>query len=68
VFCEDVDNLAALQLHAGLLQNPGGEHQGLSHKLHGFLVRPLPAVGGDQFVFGFDPVRLGVDDGAIHVP
>ena len=65
---EGVDDFPALQLHAGLLQDAGGEDQGLADELHGLLVRPLSAVGVDEGVFGFDPVRLGVDDGAIHVP
>ena len=65
---EGVDDLASLQRHAGLLQDARGEHQGLAHELHGLLMGPLSAVGVDECVFGFDPVGLGVDDGAIHVP
>ena len=54
--------------NAGFLQDPRGEDEGLADQLHGLLVGPLPAVRGDQRVLGLDPVRLGVDDGAIHVP
>ena len=39
-----------------------------AHQRVGLLVVPLAAELGDQLVLGGDPVRLGVDDGAVHVP
>ena len=65
---EGVDDFPAFQRHAGLLQDAGGKYQGLPHELHGLLMGPLSAVRFDERVFGLDPVRLGVHDGAIHVP
>ena len=32
------------------------------------LVGPAPTVGGDELVLAADPVRLGVDQRAVHVP
>ena len=65
---EGVDDFASFHRHTGLLQEACGKHQGLSHELHGLLMGPPSAVGLHECAFGLDPVGLGVDDGAIHVP
>ena len=65
---EGVDDFPGFQVHAGILEDAGGVGQRLSDKLHGLLVRPGPAVGFNQRMFGRDPVGLGVHNGAIHVP
>jgi len=65
---ERVDDLADFEAHSRVLQESGGEHQGLAHQLHRLFVRPLAAMFLDQRVLGGDPVLLGVHDGAVHVP
>ncbi len=44
------------------------ENQGLPDELHGLFVGPRPAMGFHEGVLGLNPVRFGVDDGAVHVP
>ena len=46
----------------------GGDHQVVAHELVGVLVVPDPAGLLDDRVLGVDPVGLGVDEGAVHVP
>ena len=48
--------------------NCGRHHQVVADELVGELVAPRAAVLGDDRVLRGDPVGLGVDEGAVHVP
>jgi hypothetical protein len=51
-----------------LADEGGRHHQVVAHELVGELVAPGATVLGDDGVLGGDPVGLGVDEGAVHVP
>ena len=66
---ELVDDLVRSQRHAATgAQHLGGVHQVEADDRHGVVVGPPPAVPGDELVLAADPVRLGVDQRAVHVP
>ena len=55
--------------HAGpLAQDARGFRNRLTDERQSVLMRPVTTVPLRKRDLGFDPVRLGVDDGAIHVP
>jgi len=53
---------------AARLEDDRGVPQAHPDYLEAVLVGPGASEGGDQFGLGDHPVRLGVDEGAIHVP
>ena len=64
-----VDDLVGTQGHAAAsAQDLGGIHQVEPDDRQGVVVRPTPAVAGDELVLAANPVRLGVDQRAVHVP
>ena len=65
---EPGDDLVRAEQYAGLLQDGGGHAEPVSDHLQAVLVSPDAPEARDELRFGLHPVRLGVDDGAIHVP
>ncbi len=64
-----VDDLVRSQRHSTTgADHLGGVHQVEADDRHRVVVGPTPSVGRDELVLATDPVRLGVDQRAVHVP
>ena len=68
-----VDHGRGVQAHPGgglevVGEHPPGLGQGAADQLQRLLVAPGGPVAGHQGALGGDPVRFGVDQGAVHVP
>jgi hypothetical protein len=66
---QPVDDLLGRQVDAAVRADVLGRgDQRVADERVRVLLGPDAAVLGDDLVLGLDPVRLGVDEGAVHVP
>ena len=63
-----VDDLVGLERDAAIPEHSGGVPEPRADQGESVLCGPDAAERGDELGFGVHPVRLGVDQGAVHVP
>jgi hypothetical protein len=65
---QGLDDLLSGQVEAGLTHHSGGDDQLVADEFEPLLFRPGQPVGVHELGLGADPIRLGVDEGSVHVP
>ena len=59
---------AIVEEHGGTWNDEFAHHEVVADQRQGVLLAPGAPVHGRQRELGLDPVGLGVDEGAVHVP